>query len=111
MSDGRRIQRVEKELREIVSGFVVRHFTGHLLSVSQVRVSKDLRAAKVYISALGKDAASKETLEELQDQAGEMQRQIMKHLRMKFCPKLQFVNDDSVVSGQKIDEILSKIKN
>lgn len=111
MSDGRRIQRVEKELREIVAGFVIRHFTKDLLNITQVRVTKDLRGAKVYVSALGKDSVSKETLEDLQDQASEMQREVMKHLRMKYCPRLQFVNDESVVVGQKIDQILSKIKS
>ncbi len=111
MSDGRRIPRVEKELREIVASFVIRHFTSDLLNITQVRVTKDLRGAKVFVSALGKTEVPAETLEKLQDQASEMQREVMKHLRMKYCPKLQFVNDESVVSSQKIDEILNKIKN
>lgn len=110
MSDGRRIPRVEKELREIVASYVIRHFTEDLLNVTQVRVAKDLRSAIIFVSALGKDAVLKETLEDLQDQAAEMQREVMKHLRMKYCPRLQFVNDESVVAGQKIDQILSKIK-
>ncbi len=110
MSDGRRIPRVEKELREIVAGFVIRHFTKDLLNVTQVRVAKDLRSARVFISALGKESVPVETLEDLQDQAVEMQREVMKHLRMKYCPKLQFLNDDGVVASQKIDEILNKIK-
>ncbi len=111
MSDGRRTQRVEKELREIVSSYVIRHFTSDLLNVTQVRVTKDLKGAKVYVSALGKDAVAKETLEELQEQAHEMQREVMKHLRMKYCPKLQFENDAGVATSQKINDLLSKIKS
>lgn len=111
MSDGRRIPRVEKELREIVASFVIRHFTSDLLNINQVRVTKDLRSAKVFVSALGKTEVPAQTLEELQDQASEMQREIMKHLRMKYCPRLQFVNDESVASSQKIEEILHKIKS
>jgi ribosome-binding factor A len=109
-SDNRRVQRVEKELREIVSSFVIRHFTADLLNVTQVRVTKDLKGAKVYVSALGKPAVSQETLDELQYQASEMQREVMKHLRMKYCPRLQFLNDEGVATSQKINELINKIK-
>ncbi len=108
--DNRRAQRVEKELREIVASFVIRHFTGDLLNVTQVKVAKDLKGAKVFVSALGKPAVSEETLERLQDQAGEMQREVMKHLRMKYCPRLEFLNDEGVATSQKINELLIKIK-
>jgi ribosome-binding factor A len=111
MSDGRRIQRVEKELQEIVANFIIRHFTADLLSVTQIRVTKDLRGAKVYVSAIGKPKVSDSKLEELQEQAHEMQREISKKLHMRYCPKLEFVNDQAVASAQKIDEILTKIKN
>jgi ribosome-binding factor A len=110
MSDGRRLQRVEKELREIVAGFVIRHFTADLLNVTQVRVAKDLKSAKIFVSALSKPSVPEETLERLQDQAGEMQREVMKHLRMKYCPRLQFINDEGVATSQKINELLIKIK-
>lgn len=110
MSDGRRVPRVEKELREIVASFVIRHFTADLLNVTQVRVTKDLRNAKVFVSALGKTSVPESTLEELQTRANEMQREVMKHLRMKYCPRLEFVNDAGVASSQKIDEILNQIK-
>lgn len=111
MSDGRRIQRVEKELREIVASFVIRHFTKDLLNITQVRVTKDLRGAKVYVSALGKESVPEATLEELQEQASEIQREVTKHLRMKYCPRLEFINDEGVAASQKIDLILNKIKN
>lgn len=109
--DGRRIQRVEKELREIVSLFIVRHFAADLLNVTQVRVTKDLRGAKIYVSALGQTEVSEDKLDELQEQAADMQNEIAKKLRMRYCPRLQFLNDEGVASAQKIDAILTKIKN
>jgi ribosome-binding factor A len=111
MSENRRVQRVEKELREIVASFVIRHFTSDLLNITQVRVTKDLRGAKVFVSALGKSAVEVHKLAELQDQAHEMQREISKKLHMKYCPKLEFVNDAGVASSQKIDAILTKLKS
>ena len=110
MSDGRRIQRVEKELREIVASFVIRNFTADLLNVNQIRVTKDLRNAKVYVSAVGKLKVPDAKIAELQEQAAEIQREIAKKLHMRYCPKLQFFNDETVESAQKIDAILTKIK-
>lgn len=111
MNDNRRIQRVEKELREIVAFFVIRHFAADLLSITQVRVAKDLRNAKVFVAALGQANVSPKKLQELQDQAPEIQREISKKLQMRYCPKLEFVNDEAVASAQKIDQILTKIKS
>ena len=109
MSESRRVQRVEKELREIVASYVIRHCTEDLLSVTQVKVSKDLRQARVYVSVVGASRVSDEKLDELQEHGPEIQHQIAKRLRMKYCPKLKFFNDESVEMNEKVDEILAKM--
>jgi ribosome-binding factor A len=109
--DGRRVQKVEKEVRDIVASYVIRHFAKDLLSVSQVRVAKDLKAATIYISSLKHSPTPDSVLEELQEDAKNIQAEINKKLRMKFCPKLKFVNDAGGDYGEKIDELLSKIRS
>lgn len=111
MSDGRRVPRVEKEIREIVAVYLIRHFANDLLSVSQVRVTKDLKGATVYISSLKYSPTPQNILEDLQAAAKDIQIEINKRLRMKFCPRLKFYNDDGGDRGEKIDELLSQIKN
>lgn len=109
MSESRRVQRVEKELREIIASYVLRNNPGGLLSISGVRVSKDMRQAKVYVSLIGAEKVPAEQIEDLQEQSKEIQFQIGKQLRMKYCPRLKFYNDDSVAMATKVDQILSQI--
>ena len=110
-SDGRRVQKVEKEVRDIVASYVIRHFANELLSVSQVRVTKDLKGATVYISSLKHKPTPADVLEALQEAAKDIQFEINKRLRMKYCPRLKFVNDDGGDYGEKIDELLNKIRS
>lgn len=102
----RRIQRVEKELREIISTYLVQQQSGssnQLVSLTNVVVSNDLRHAKAYICLLGAEEVDAETLEDIQTHAPEIQRLTAKQLRMKYCPKIQFYNDDSVRLMAKMD--------
>lgn len=95
----RRLKKVEKELRQIVSTYLVRMQSGassNLVSVTNVVASPDLRRAKVYLSMLGADEVSEEVLETVQSHAPSIQREISKQLPMKYCPKIVFYNDVSV---------------
>lgn len=111
MSESRRVQRVEKELRDIIASYVLRNCANDFLSINHVKASKDLRQAKVYVSRIGEDKVSEEKLEELQELGPNIQKEISKNLRMKYCPKLIFYNDESVAMNQKIDKILTQIKS
>lgn len=109
-SDGRRTQRVEKEIRDIVATYFIRHYANDFLNVSQVRVTKDLKGATIYVSSLKHSPTPAEILDELQDAAKEMQHEINKNLRMKYCPRLKFKNDDGGDRGAKIDDLLAQIR-
>lgn len=107
----RRIQRAEKEIREVISTYLMQKQSGsssELVSLTQVLVSPDLRNVKAFVCVLGADRVSDETLETLQSHAPEIQRLFNSKFRMKFCPKLKFFNDDSVRMMAKIDKIIKE---
>ncbi len=110
MSENRRTNKVEKEIREIVAIYLIRHFPTDLLSVSQVRVTKDLKGATVYVSSIKHSPVPPTLLESLQETAKDIQTEINKRLRMKYCPRLKFMNDDGGDRGEKIDELLAQIR-
>ena len=110
MSEGRRTNRVEKEIRGIVAEYLIRHFSQDLLSVSQVRVTKDLKGATVYLSSLKQSPTPLDVIESVQSVAKDIQIEINKKLRMKYCPRLKFTNDDGGDYGEKIDQLLSQIR-
>lgn len=109
-SDGRRVNKVEKEIRDIVGSYLIRHFSKDLLTISQVRVTKDLKGANLYVSSLNHSPMPADLLEELQEAAKDMQSEINKKLRMKYCPRLKFLNDDGGDNGERIDQLLSQIR-
>ena len=105
----RRLQRAEKEIREVISTYLMQKQSGssdELVSLSQVMVSPDLRRVKAYVCVIGQDETSEETLRTLQSHAPEIQRLFNSRFRMKFCPKIQFYNDDSVRLMAKISKIV-----
>lgn len=115
--ENRRVLRVEKSLREVISSYLISGFREPLpamVSIPQVRASKDLRNAKVYISIIGADE-SQETQEDcldiLNESAFEIQRHVGKELKMKFCPKLKFYRDELQQEALRVEKIIHEISN
>ncbi|MEM7645629.1 MAG: ribosome-binding factor A, partial [Pseudomonadota bacterium] len=81
---------------------------GDLVSLTQVVVSPDLRQVKAFVCVIGKDEVDEETLATLQSHAPEIQRLFNSKFRMKFCPKIQFYNDQSAQMMAKIDRIVKE---
>ncbi len=79
------------------------------ITVTDARVSSDLRHAKIYISVL--EALKKdETLKILMSSAGFIRGELSKRVKMKFIPEIVFKFDESIEYGAKIDRMLSEIK-
>ncbi len=106
---GFRLLRVEREIRDIVAGYLINGCRGELpgiISVSRVVASKDLRNAKVLITALDPNVDRKALLEELQEHAHEVQQVVNQRLRMKYCPRLSFHYDTGMEHALKVESIL-----
>lgn len=112
-SDGRRVARAEKEVQQTVASFLVKGFKIPLhgiVTISQVKMSKDLKSAKVYVSVLGTDKEKVEAVQTLQKHVHEVQRYIGDHLKMRYCPKLTFFPDNTTEQVLKIEKILNELK-
>ncbi|MCB0411761.1 MAG: ribosome-binding factor A [Bdellovibrionales bacterium] len=94
MSDGRRPQRVQKELSHLVSQYLLMEWRGPhpgIFTVVAVDVTPDLRSAKVFISVLLTEAADFSELEEaFEEQRNQIQSYVGRNLKMKFTPRLNF---------------------
>ena len=113
MTLSRRVQRVERELREIVSTYLLSGVKCHLegmVTVTRVMVSPDLRSAKVCLSMMVSEDSKQENLNNLQNYAKDFQFEIHKKLRMKFCPKIFFVLDRGIENAQLVEQRLREIR-
>lgn len=112
MSESRRVQKVERELREVISSYLIQGFKRTLpalVSIPHVRASGDLKTAKVYVSMIGLDVEDErvdDCLEILNEYAFDIQKHISTQLHMKFCPKLKFYSDELQQAALKVDSLI-----
>ncbi|MFC1611194.1 30S ribosome-binding factor RbfA [Myxococcota bacterium] len=78
-------------------------------TVTEVRLSGDLRAARVYVSVYGSEDQRAETLIGLRAASGFLKRELGRRLRLKYTPDLTFLHDDSLERAKRLDELMDAI--
>ena len=79
-----------------------------MISVTRVKVTPDLKYAKVYVSMFNSKSVEK-TMQGLKDSAGFMRSQVARMVNLRITPELVFEYDDSIEHGERIDNILKQI--
>ena len=80
-----------------------------LITVTEVRMTPDLKTARVYVIPLG-GIETKATVRILTENSHLVRRALSKRLDIKFLPKLTFVEDNSFEYAEKIEKIIKKNK-
>ena len=81
-----------------------------LITVTEVRMTPDLKTARVYVIPLG-GVDIKETVRILTEYSHLVRKALSKRLDIKFLPKLTFVEDNSFEYAEKIERIIKKNKD
>ena len=77
------------------------------ITVTEVRMSPDLKAAKIFVMPLG-GKNSVEIVEKLKLSSFMIRKVLSKKIIMKFLPKLFFVKDDSFDYAEKIENLIKQ---
>ena len=107
-----RLLKVGERVRHVLSEIFARQqvhddtLTAHSLSVTEVRMTPDLRHATVYIKTL-LGAHEEEVLTALRQNTAYLQREVAKRLGLKFAAKLKFRIDESFDEADRIEKLLS----
>ena len=113
--DGRRKVRVEKEVQEIVSRFIISQLRQDLpgvITVTRVQMPADFRAAQIFVTYFAPENVTDkvpDVAEVLNSWAKDIQDEIAHVLKMRYCPKLTFFNDETTEKILKIEKILNDI--
>lgn len=106
-----RTLRVGEQVRHILSDILQRGdvhdevLASHLVSVTEVRMSPDLRHATVFVKPLlGKDEDA--VLKALRTNTAFLQREVARRVKMKYAARLKFLADQSFDEGSYIDALL-----
>jgi ribosome-binding factor A len=105
----KRPQRVAQLLHKELSALTVAGLRDPrigLVTITEVRVTDDLKNAQVFVSVLGNEEARVATLRGLSAAAGFLKREITHRLDLRFAPNLHFSYDDSLARAQRLDELL-----
>ena len=112
VGDGRRKERVEREVQQIISTYLIQNLQSEmqgLVTVTRVMMPADFRTAKVYVTFFSNDNPGFDFVKELKHWTADIQNSINNKLQMRYCPKLTFYKDESTESILKIERIISEI--
>ena len=110
-----RLLRVGEQVRHALSDILMRGdvhdetLASHLVSVTEVRMSPDLRHATVFVKPLlGQDEDA--VLKALRQNTAFLQREVAHRVKMKYAARLKFLADESFDEGTHIDRLLRSEK-
>lgn len=106
-----RIDKVEHLIKEEIS-LIFLHKLSEMdlgfVTITNVRLSPDLKIAKIYLSVLEKEKRLL-LIEKIEDKKGYIRSELAHRIRIKFIPELKFFIDDTLDYVEKIDGLIKKI--
>ena len=109
-----RNERVRKALMREISDILFREIKDPqicgMVSITDVDVSSDNSAARVFYSVYGDDEVKVKTSKALERHVGQIRHEVGKRIRLRKTPTLLFILDNSMERGAKIMELINKIE-
>lgn len=107
-----RPDRVSEEFREVLAEEIPRLKDPRVgfVTVTGVRVTPDLRRARVFYTVLGDESQRKATRAGLRSARGHLRAVLGHEVRLKFLPELEFEEDHTGPQAERVDELLRRIK-
>lgn len=80
-------------------------------TITQVKVTKDLRRARIFFASAGGRELSEQTAQGFRSAAGFIKRHLGPRLGLRYMPELEFFYDESFDHGARIDQLLKSISS
>lgn len=106
-----RTERVQKLARQVLGELILSLKDPRVgfVTVTRVRVTPDLRLARVAVSVLGDADARKASLAGLESAKPVLRAELGRQMRMKYLPDLVFELDEGADRAERIEELLHRI--
>ena len=111
MTEGTRPSRVSEEFREILAEEIPRLKDPRIgfVTVTAVKVTPDLRFARVFYTAMGDEKERAATRAGLRSARAHLRRVIGGEVRLKTLPDLEFQEDDTIEAAERIEQVLREL--
>ncbi len=106
-----KIKRIESNMVKCISDILANEANDSLLktiTITGAEVSSDLSYAKIYFTSLLK-MSTQELEKELNEASGYIRTELAQVIDLRHTPKLEFIYDNSIAYGNKIESILKEI--
>ncbi len=101
-------EEIKKNLDKIIREEIRDPRVTGTFSITRVEPTKDLRYAKVYVSALEEDKLE-DMVKALKGAAGLLRRELGHAINLRFTPELQFIADRNIAYGMHIAGVLKQV--
>ena len=108
-----RSDRVGGQIQKVLSDILKKRVKDPRLkmaTITSVKMSKDLRIARIYFTSTGSQKSIDEAIEGFKSALGYVKRTLAHQLGLRYMPDLEFFYDESFDYGSHIDKILKTIK-
>jgi len=108
----KRADRVSELLKQEVSNLLLLEIKDPdlgFLTITKVKMSDDLRYAKIYFSVLGDQTAIKKCENALARLSGQIRGEIGHRLNLRYVPELHFYYDDTLAYAAHIQQVLNQL--
>jgi ribosome-binding factor A len=104
-----RAERISMKLQQAITELLTKKISDpriEMATVSQVKMTPDLRLASVYVTVFGDEARIAETLAGFKKSKGFIKKHIAPQLGLKYMPELRFFHDDSFDKAARMDALI-----
>jgi ribosome-binding factor A len=108
-----RIEKIEHLIKEEISLIFLYKMQDpalSLLTITNVKVSPDLKLVKIYLSVFDKEKREL-VLERVKASTGYIRTELAQRIRIRYIPELKFFIDDTLDYVEKIENLIKKIHN
>ena len=81
------------------------------INITQVTISPDLRNAKVYYTSIGSEAERIQAEKILADNKPVLKRNLVRNLRLRFQPEIEFLLDQELLRAERVEAILDSLQS
>jgi ribosome-binding factor A len=106
-----RVEKVQRLAREVLGEAIhdLKDPRVGFATVTHVRISADLRHARVFVSVMGTDEEQEKTMEGLESAKPHLRSELGRQVRMKYLPDLTFERDTGPETAQRLEQVLREL--
>lgn len=112
MASQERVQRVAQGIHHCLAQLFIREVKDprtQTITITDVKLSRDLAHAVVYVAIPGDQKAIDDCLKALEKATGFLRKRVGEELTLRITPSLKFFYDPAVQAGDRIDQLLRNL--